>query len=679
MRIIFFILFFYNTCYAGTYYFSATGNDANSGTSPSAAWRTIAKFNSSFTSRVPGDHILFNRGDVFYGSLIISRSGSSGNPIIIGAYGTGPNPVITGFTTVSAWTDLGSNIWESTGVVSALNDMNCVVINNVNTPMGRYPNTGYFATESHVGTTSITSSNITGTPNWTGADVVMRTWNFAIARNLITSQSGSTLTYRHTTVDNGHDGYGFFIENDARTLDTQNEWYYNPATKKLRIYSNSMPAKVQASTADTLVYMVSKSYLTFEDIDFTGSNRRAFYVGSCAGITIQNCNFDNHGLYVVWGGNNHGSPSTNFNFNRNTVNHINSQAIVLQNEFTNAYIGYNTFNNCGVLPGMFKVPSFAGSAQWYGAYGTIYTSKTNGLVVEYNLIDSTGYTGIHFTGNNTRINNNEVSHHCMLLMDGGGIYTWTGPSGTPTTGSKIYNNIVHDGYGNNEGTTEPNRLCQGLYLDENTRNTEVYNNSLFSNPYGGIFSNANTNCNIHDNVCYDNTLNQILFSNNYNQSTEAERLNIVKHNIFFSRTATQYVAKFSTKTNDIPQFFSVCDSNYYCRPVDPNKIFYTNINNASWGYYNLAQWQSYIGVHDANSRTSPKTVTNVSDIRIEFNATGITKTITLDGNYIDVKNLSHNGSITLAPYTSAVLIRSGPATNKPPAANAGPDQTILLP
>src|SRR5258705_1453070 len=102
------------TADATTYYFSASGNDANNGTSTSTPWKTLSKFNSVFASKLPGDNFLFNRGDVFYGSIIPSRSGSSGLPITIGAYGTGANPVISGLTPVTSWTSLGGNIWEST-------------------------------------------------------------------------------------------------------------------------------------------------------------------------------------------------------------------------------------------------------------------------------------------------------------------------------------------------------------------------------------------------------------------------------------------------------------------------------------------------------------------------------------------------------------------------------------
>ena len=252
------------TANATTYYFSESGNDANNGTSTSTPWKTLSKFNSVFASKSPGDNFLFNRGDVFYGRMIISRSGSSGSPITIGAYGTGADPVITGFTTVSAWTDLGSNIWESTSAVSNLKTCNMVVINGVNSAMGRTPNyPDYYVWDSHSGNTSITSSYLTGSPNWTGAELAFFTTTYRVNRHPISAQSGGTLTYNSTGNSNFFETPGtyfvqnFLIENDARTLDVENEWYYNPSTKKLRIYSTSSPTNVQMATVDTLVWIVN--------------------------------------------------------------------------------------------------------------------------------------------------------------------------------------------------------------------------------------------------------------------------------------------------------------------------------------------------------------------------------------------------------------------------------------
>ncbi|MDP9230820.1 MAG: hypothetical protein M3O67_09150, partial [Bacteroidota bacterium] len=71
MKLLFYILsvFLFLPAGATNYYFSATGNDANNGTSTSRPWQTITKFNSVFASKSPGDFFLFKRGDVFYGRL----------------------------------------------------------------------------------------------------------------------------------------------------------------------------------------------------------------------------------------------------------------------------------------------------------------------------------------------------------------------------------------------------------------------------------------------------------------------------------------------------------------------------------------------------------------------------------------------------------------------------------
>jgi hypothetical protein len=77
-----------------TFYVDATrGDDSNPGTI-GAPWRTIEKINS--TVFMPGDSILFKRGEVWKAGLYFTSSGTSNNNIIIGAYGTGNLPVIDG-------------------------------------------------------------------------------------------------------------------------------------------------------------------------------------------------------------------------------------------------------------------------------------------------------------------------------------------------------------------------------------------------------------------------------------------------------------------------------------------------------------------------------------------------------------------------------------------------------
>lgn len=92
------------------YYVDATnGDDNNPGTSQSSPWKTIAKVNSySFD---PGDTIQFKRGEVWRNQLLVTWSGTSGNPITFKDYGTGDKPVIMGSIKKTGWTNESGNLW----------------------------------------------------------------------------------------------------------------------------------------------------------------------------------------------------------------------------------------------------------------------------------------------------------------------------------------------------------------------------------------------------------------------------------------------------------------------------------------------------------------------------------------------------------------------------------------
>lgn len=645
-------------CYAKatTYYFANSGSDGNAGTSTGTPWQTISKFNSVFASKSPGDQFLFNRGDVFIGAMILSRSGLTGQPMFIGAYGTGAQPVITGLTSISSgtWVNLGSNIWETNVAVSSLNDLNMVLINGVNTPMGRTPNSGYLTYQSASSNISITSSSLTGTPNYTGGDVVMKVNNFTIVRNNIVGQSGSTLTYTPTSGDNGAPGYGFFIEANPNTLDVQNEWYFNTGTKKLRIFSTATPSGVQVATSDTLAYIIGKSFITFDNIDFEGANRRIFYIGASHDITIQNCVLANS-LYGVWGGNNFGSASTNFVFTGNNMREINSKGIFLQTEFTGSSITHNNFNSIGRYPGMFKVPDknpLVGG-QWGGAFNCVEVIGNTGFIFQYNNIDTSGRCGVSFVGNNDiDVSNNWIKHTCYVTMDGAAIYT----IGTKTGGtSRIHDNIVSDGLGENAGTTNTgNTVAHGIYLDDGAAFVEVYNNTAFNFPYSCIYGHSIHDCNIHDNNIYNGGLEQILFA--YNNKGNTIQNDTIYNNISVAKLSTSKAGSFQSSLNDIPTFFKLLDNNVWARPIDDNITMETTSGNKT-----LLGWQALTG-KDASATKSVKTITDIGDLRIEINPSSSPLLIALDAKYIDMRGNLYNGRVTLQPYTSVTLVRFGPTT-----------------
>ncbi|MEO6682138.1 MAG: hypothetical protein ABIN48_04870, partial [Ginsengibacter sp.] len=163
--------------YSTDYFIASNGNDNNNGTSQSSPWRTIDKLNSFSSNMQAGDRIFFRRGDTFYGGIKDPMKGRQGSPLTYGAYGSGQKPLITGFASVSNWVNKGGNIWESVDPVSSLPNLNLVLINGVNTPMGRYPNgdasypflPNFYMFQNHTGNgpgpSSISSNNLNGGTN----------------------------------------------------------------------------------------------------------------------------------------------------------------------------------------------------------------------------------------------------------------------------------------------------------------------------------------------------------------------------------------------------------------------------------------------------------------------------------------------------------------------------------
>ena len=93
--LLFFSFFFVasTSVYAATYYVDATtGSDSDTGLTEDLAWQTLAKVTGA--SFIPGDSILFKKGETWSGGLAISSSGTPGNMITYGAYGSGADPII---------------------------------------------------------------------------------------------------------------------------------------------------------------------------------------------------------------------------------------------------------------------------------------------------------------------------------------------------------------------------------------------------------------------------------------------------------------------------------------------------------------------------------------------------------------------------------------------------------
>ena len=583
------------------YYFSsANGDDSRTSTqaqNPSTPWKSLSKLNSFFSSLKAGDAVLFNRGENFDGSITINNSGTNGNPIILSSYGTGTRPVINGLTTLTNWVSSGNGVWESS--CPSADAVGMVTLNDKAMAMGRYPNItdvnkGYLTIDSHVGGSSITDYQLSGNINFTGAEAVIRKNNWVLDRCLITYHSGNTLYVNSPSTHESSNGYGFFIQNSPQTLDQLGEWYFDPSQKKLKMYfgsNNPNSYTVKASVVNQLVGIANRSNILFDNLAFKGADDVTMLIQNDQNITIQNCDFKNSGSRVI-----DGSNSSYVLITNSTFNYTNNEAILLQN-CSNTSVKGNLIKNSGTLPGMGQSGN--------GGYQALHLGGSYNNI-ELNEIDSSGYSGLSFSGDNISVKNNYINYFCITKDDGGGIYTWGDLS---SYNRSITGNIITNGLGVAEGTFYAvSTGASGIMLDDNSANVDIQNNSISNCSRSGIFIHNSHEVTLKGNTLFDNHYGFNLDHDDISPNNPLRNMS-VSNNILFSKKPSQLIMFNQSMTNDFSSWGSF-DNNYYTRPLAENGIinlFYKDQSNSEiYKWYDIEGWYTAFGYDRFTSRSAVK-------------------------------------------------------------------------
>lgn len=600
----------------------------------------------NFSTLVAGDHVQLAKGQTFYGSITLTVSGTLGNPITITSYGSGAAPILTGFVTVSSWTDTGSNIWESSSAVSSLSSLNMVTVNGVNTAMGRYPNetaanSGYLNFESHSSNTSITDTQLTDAINWTGAEVVVRPVRWIFDRRTITGHTGGTLTFSalsYTPID----GFGYFIQNDARTLDLAGEWFYNTSTKKIKVYSTSQPTSVKVAAINDLM-TVNASYITIDGIQFEGANDNAITGDGTlrSNITIQNCTFKFCGGTIISNIN-----ADNFLIHANTLSDSNNNGLS-GGTGDNVTITNNSISNIGLFRGMGSL-----------IYSAISVAENSGVLISGNTISNVGNNGISFYGDNTKVKYNLINGFCSRLDDGGGIYTYTGTR-TAMTNDTVKYNIVINGTGAVDGTSgNQTSTAIGIYLDNNTKNVEIAYNTVGNIHTYGMLMNNPSYINIHHNTFYNCSP---AIRSTFMTGSNAVTNNTCAYNLFFSGTSTQGMI-YLVSTEENLSTWGTINNNTYARPLAPTgTMFMTSQPSATYQYRTFDSWKTYLSA-DAASTLSATQVSGADKLQLNYNATSSPVTVALGSPMVDAYGTKYVTNTSVAAWSSkALMVDPNPA------------------
>lgn len=623
------LLLFFLYGYSATYYVSTTdGLDTNTGLSTSLAWKTLSRVNSA--TLLSGDKVLFKRGDTFVGTLIPPKSAISGSPVTYGAYGTGSKPVITSMTTLTGWTLHSGKIYKVTGIPA-----NCdvVTVDGVSVSMGKYPQNGENTFESYSGITSITDNQLTGSPSWTGAEVVIWKSNWTIDRGAITNHTTTTLTYTSgsTNAVQASGGLKYYIQRSLNTLTYTGAWYCDGSNFYMYFDGNNPNSYVvKAGSADYTVNVTSKNYNTIRDVEIQGGNLAAVYLTTESGFQIRNSTVKNTGLLGITAT----SSTTATTIDSCAISYVNGTGISIIS--AGSYIGHCDIDRCGQFAGM----GGSGGGSHYGMY-----TKGAGNITEYNTITNTGYIPIYWESSGAIVRFNIVDTYPTLgLNDGGGIYTFE--STTPQSLKRCYGNII------------ANSTANGLYSDGIANNVEFYGNTVYNVDKWGIHMNMPYNNSVHDNTFYDfglagiDVTNQTLLGVYYIASG-----NTVSNNLLIQASSTQkFYSLQDAQANNILTF-GTSDNNTFIADNSATTVFYNlyvlpTFHTTS---YTLANWKTLTGLESGSTYLNK----DLTTLQFIYNDTRSPKTFSITGIKTNLAGTStYVGTVTIDPYTSLLLLPS---------------------
>lgn len=695
-----------------TYYVSSSsGSDTADGLSEATALQTIEKVNT--LELQPGDQVLFKCGDVWRTEpLLITTSGTQESPITFGSYPStcSDKPILTGSQPVQGWTPFSDNIYVANlnagdNAGRFPNGINQVFKNDERLTQGRWPNLnadgsgGYAFIESASDARTIVDTELPA-EDWTGAVMHVKTIRWLLLNREVTASSGNTLSVGDDINFWGGDatGWGYFLNNHLKTLDQDGEWYYDEATSNLYLYaSDGTPTQIEASVvldgdesfAGGIIIGKFKlgfhaAYVVVDNFEIKNwfahgiSFPRNLEGEENHHLTIQNVhirNVESIGMNLAtwmykptageagWRG---GYAHTITSNVIDGANHFGIHTYARSSLFHN-----NTVRNIGLIKNLGKSGlgcSYTGANCTENGDGIrIKVDKpdysANGNTFQYNRLENIAYVGFDVFGSSNTFEYNVIKQACYTKGDCGGIRTFgrNNLTETPVHSIIIRNNIILDTIGNTDGDNEKYKplFGMGLYIDNYSRDVTATGNTIINSTINGILYQRSTGT-VQNNTLYNNN-SGTMGRGQVGLAGDETVLADMSGNILYGlKVIDNWTFARTLTINKLEQIQSA-NNNYFFQPYRANHI-------SADGNKTLEEWQAYSGL-DQQSKTNWFTLQEGDDplSEIFYNDTIQAKTIDLGTTtYVDLDQQPVAGSITLQPYTSQILIRTGeqePATS----------------
>jgi parallel beta-helix repeat protein len=576
---------------AANYYLSSTTGD--DGHSPSQAqnpvtpWQSLERLNQFIPELAPGDSVLLKRGDVFYGTLQLRKSGSPEKPIVFATYGDGALPVITGLSTLTGWESQGSGIY-SVAIPRSIGRIQVLTLNGVPQAIGRYPNSdepnkGYLIPEAIPATNQIRHQVLQMSGNWAGAELVMRKNHWIIDRQKILSQEGGTLTFLPGSDYEPKKGYGFFIQHHRNTLDQHGEWYQDQTNNRLYLclkQGNPDAVKIEIGSIENLVTTLPNTrHVILHSLHLKGANATALLIRGGSHFRFSSGKIEHSGENAVLAQN-----MDHLVLEKSEIRNAYNSGIYLRSGNFQATIRENRIANTFLFPGMGQNGDNNGFAIF---------SVSDADTIARNSIVHCGYVGIGFRGSHTLVKNNLVDSFCLTKGDGGGIYSYTGSSNPGYTQRVITGNIVRNGIGAREGTplqgTDLPAPAEGIYLDDNAEQVLVTDNTVYGISNKGIYLHNAQHITVRNNLVFD--AGYLLFLTDDELGQPLKHLKF-SENILIKKEAHQVGMGVRSGSLDFGTI-GISDKNHYLDLSGTGISFFTqNTQLKSERFYTYKDWNN---------------------------------------------------------------------------------------
>lgn len=566
-----------------------------------------------------------------------------------------PPPIITAAQVVPGLKPWAKNARVLTAKVEV--PVKEVYVDGAFVPLARWPNQGW----AHAGKGSTPEAlvdpdraKLGGTARWTGAQVRWRRWSWWWETRPVENDDGTRLSLgKDGRFQDDFTGIGsaYCVDNTLAELDAPGEWFWEASSKTLYVFppeGSDPQAMVVEAVPDSPQHQIGSG--TLDGIGFARTaSRTVLSVNGKA--TIANCLFQdigNDAVVTAW--NCAGAKVVGCTFRD-----VRDRGIQW-NEDPKAgggsLIERNTFERIGHQPG------YGGSGSWHATGVIVYNAKP--VTIRLNRFMDVGYCGIIVKTDSNIIERNILVRCMSQLNDGSAILVCANHN-------TVRDNVMLDTVGNLETSHPWYPISHGIWVEflGDFHDNHLIGNTAAYSGGNGLFLPNNRTTEVRDNVFFGNRTGGLRLGGH--EEDKGPQRHTVAGNVLVATDPPRLIERPANIPGDWGGHGQRCLD--FEPGIDYGTLSGTTmvaapgsgvVRGGNQRYEDAAAWKQACRWADPEPRVQK------AHALLLINDTEQEHAFDPPSGWSDLAGKSAGKAVTVAPFRSAVLIRSGDGAGIPP-------------